>query len=179
MQISTKKGTVSLPCMEPKIVPIEKVKANDYNPNHVSRPNMLLLEKSIRTNGFCYPVVTVYDDAADQYIIVDGFHRYLIFRDYLHAAEIPVVVLEQPLDRRMAATVQFNRARGVHGVEEMGGLVRGLVEQGLDDAEIASRLGMELEEAYRLKQVTGIAELFKGRGYSKSWTVADLQEGES
>jgi len=60
--------------------------------------------------------------------------------------------------------VQFNRARGVHQVELMGDLVKALVEQGVDDQEIAAKLGMELEEVYRLKQITGIAELFKNPG---------------
>lgn len=179
MEIQTKKGRVSLPCMNPVLVPVSKIRANTYNPNHVSKNNMKLLLESILLNGFCFPVVVIYDDSADMYEVIDGFHRYLIFRDYLEAAEIPVVVLNHTMAERMEATIQFNRARGVHQVELMGDLVRALREEGLDDAEIASRLGMELEEVYRLKQVTGIAELFKGRGYSKSWTVTDFQEGGS
>ena len=61
----------------------------------------------------------------------------------------------------MAATVQFNRARGVHQVELMGELVRELYEKGLEDEKIALSLGMEEEEVFRLKQITGIAEIFK------------------
>lgn len=48
--------------MHPKIVPIEQVVANDYNPNHVSDSNMELLLQSVLDNGFCFPVVTIYDD---------------------------------------------------------------------------------------------------------------------
>ena len=90
-QIQTKMGTVKLPCMEPVLVPIEKVQANNYNPNNVSSDNMRLLLQSILDNGFCFPVVTIYDDLMDKYVIIDGFHRYQIFRDYLGAKEIPVV----------------------------------------------------------------------------------------
>lgn len=61
-KIETKKGTVEFPCMHPKIVPIEQVVANDYNPNHVSDSNMELLLQSVLDNGFCFPVVTIYDD---------------------------------------------------------------------------------------------------------------------
>lgn len=56
--------------------------------------------------------------------MIDGFHRYLLFRDYLEADCIPIVVLQHDITQRMAATVQFNRARGVHQVELMGDLVQ-------------------------------------------------------
>lgn len=177
MEIKTKKGMVLLPCMEPRLVPVSQVKANAYNPNHVSRANMELLLTSILQNGFCFPVVAIYDAGADKYEVIDGFHRYLIFRDYLEAAEIPVVVLRHTMAERMEATIQFNRARGVHQTELMGDLVRALREEGVGDAEIASKLGMELEEVLRLKQITGIAALFAGRGYSKSWEAAQDGQG--
>jgi len=142
----------------------------------VSDQNMELLLTSIRENGFCFPVVTVWDPEAERYVIVDGFHRYLLFRDWLHAAEIPIIVLAQDLTRRMEATVQFNRARGIHQVELMGDLVRALVEQGVEDSDIAEKLGMEVEEVFRLKQITGIAELFKHQIYSKSWTMQEVAD---
>lgn len=174
--IATKLGPIALPCMEPVLVPVAKVRANTYNPNHVSERNMELLLQSIRDNGFCFPVVVIHDEILDEYIVIDGFHRYLIFRDYLQAEEIPVVVLEHTMAERMAATVQFNRARGVHQVDLMGDLVQALVEQGLEDEEIATHLGMDLEEVFRLKQITGIAEIFKHQVYSKSWTMMEVPD---
>lgn len=174
--LNTVKGEIALPCMNTIIVPIDKVKSNDYNPNHVSDNNMELLLQSIIDNGFCFPVVTVYDDILDQYIVVDGFHRYLIFRDYLQADSLPIVVLDHDVSQRMAATVQFNRARGVHQVDEMADLVRALVEQGLEDQEISKHLGMDLEEVFKLKQITGIAEMFKNQTYSKSWEMREIDD---
>ena len=76
----------------------------------------------------------------------------------------------------MAATVQFNRARGVHQVELMGELVRELCEKGLEDEKIAQSLGMEEEEVFRLKQITGIAEIFKNKAYSKSWEMLEVDD---
>lgn len=176
MKIKTKKGDVALPCLDVKIVPIDQVQANNYNPNAVADNNMKLLEESILSNGFCFPVVTIWDPDQEKYIIIDGFHRYLIFRDWLEAKELPIVVLEHDISQRMAATVQFNRARGVHQVELMGDLVKALVEQGLTDDEIAGRLGMEIEEVFRLKQITGIAELFKNQVYSKAWVMMEVDD---
>lgn len=176
MIIATKKGDIKLPCLNVQIVPIDQVQANTYNPNNVSSQNMALLEESILSNGFCFAVVTVWDPDLEKYIIVDGFHRYLIFRDWLEAKELPIIVLEHDISQRMAATVQFNRARGVHQVELMGDLVQALVEQGLEDDEIAQKLGMEIEEVFRLKQITGIAELFKNQIYSKSWEMMEVPD---
>ena len=81
-------------------------------------------------------------------------------------------------NEREKNVVQFNRARGVHQVDLMGDLVQKLVGQGEPDDEIAKRLGMDIEEVYRLKQVTGIAELFKNQTYSKSWEMVEVEDVE-
>ena len=39
--------------------------------------------------------------------------------------------------------------------------------------KIAQELGMELEEVLRLKQITGIAELFKNQEYSAAWEMVE------
>lgn len=176
MIIESKKGPIKLPCLNVKVVDIDKVQANTYNPNAVADNNMKLLEESILSNGFCFPVVTIYDPDIEKYVIIDGFHRYLIFRDWLEAKQLPIVVLEHDISQRMAATVQFNRARGVHQVELMGDLVKALVEQGVADEDIAEKLGMEIEEVFRLKQITGIAELFKNQIYSKAWEMMEVDD---
>lgn len=173
-KIKTKKGEISLPVMEPIIVPISKVQANNYNPNNVAKNNMLLLEQSIIDNGFCFAVITIYNEEKDEYIIIDGFHRYTIFKDYLGAEELPIIVLDKDIVERMSATVQFNRARGVHQVDLMGDLVQSLINAGATDEEISKHLGMDMEEVFRLKQITGIAELFKNQAYSKSWEMREL-----
>lgn len=174
--IQSEKGEIKLPCFDVKLVDIDMVVANNYNPNHVSVNNMLLLEESIMSNGFCFPVVTIYDKENDKYVIIDGFHRYSIFKDYLKAKELPIVVLDHNLSERMIATVQFNRARGVHHVELMSDLVKALVGEGVTDEQIATSLGMEMEEVYRLKQITGVAELFKNQLYSSAWEMRDMEK---
>jgi ParB-like chromosome segregation protein Spo0J len=176
MIIKSKYGDIKLPLLDIRIVDIDDVVANNYNPNAVSDNNMDLLKESILANGFCFAVVTVYDPESEKYIIVDGFHRYVMLKDYLEVKEIPIIVLDHDVAKRMEATVQFNRARGVHQVDLMGDLVRALVEQGVEDDEIATKLGMEVEEVFRLKQITGIAELFKNQIYSKSWTILEVNE---
>ena len=63
-----------------KAVPVEKIVANDYNPNIVAPPEMKLLELSIWEDGFTMPCVCYYDNETDRYILVDGYHRYSVLR---------------------------------------------------------------------------------------------------
>ena len=49
-----------------KAVPVEKIQANDYNPNVVAPPEMKLLELSIWEDGFTMPCVCYYDEEKDR-----------------------------------------------------------------------------------------------------------------
>lgn len=162
---------LEFPCMQPKLVSIDKVVANNYNPNKVAKPEMELLYKSILEDGLTMPVVTFYDDKIDKYVIVDGFHRYTIVKDYFKSNVVAISVIEKDIKQRMASTVRHNRARGVHKVDLQADMVVDLLKKGWDDNDISKELGMTLEEVLRLKQQTGIAELFKDRTHSKSWIV--------
>lgn len=155
-------------------VPIEKVRANDYNPNSVPKIEMNLLYVSINADGYTQPVVTVYDEEKDVYVIVDGFHRYFTMKanaDIYERANgmLPVVVIEKSINERMAATVRHNRARGKHSVEGMSNMVFEMLENGWSDPDICNELGMSPEELIRLKHITGFSKLFKDAQYSKAW----------
>lgn len=159
-------------------VPIEKVKANDYNPNAVAPPEMELLETSIWEDGYTQPVVTVYDKENDVYIVVDGFHRYLTLKNSKRIYErekgvLPVVVLDKEISDRMASTIRHNRARGSHNIELMSTIVAELVEMGKGDHWICKHIGMSADELLRLKQITGVAGLFANRDFSDSWEAEE------
>ena len=160
-------------------VPLEKVRANDYNPNSVAPPEMALLETSIWEDGYTQPVVTYYDDSEDVYIVVDGFHRYLTLKNSERIRKreqgmLPVVVIEKDISDRMASTIRHNRARGTHNVELMSTIVAELVEMGKGDRWICDHIGMSPDELLRLKQITGVAALFKNSDFSQAWEA----EGE-
>lgn len=162
-------------------VPVEKIKPNNYNPNTVAPPEMRLLYDSIKADGYTMPIVCYYDKSEDTYIIVDGFHRYRIMMEYpdIYDREkglMPVSVIDKSLDQRMASTIRHNRARGSHDVDLMSNIVKELHELGRSDAWIAKHLGMDKDEILRLKQITGLAALFKDVKFGKAWRPAD--EGE-
>lgn len=162
------KKDITFPVLNVKLVPTKKVVANDYNPNKVATPEMKLLEQSILADGLTQPVVVFYDAEGDLYIVVDGFHRYSILKKY-KCSEIPVVAIEKDIKDRMASTIRHNRARGKHQVDLMSSMVAKLIKLGRSDIEIAEQLGMEAEEVLRLKQQTGMLELFKNSTFSHSW----------
>lgn len=155
-------------------VPLEKVEANDYNPNSVAGKEMGLLYTSIKHDGYTQPIVTVYDPKKDKYIIIDGFHRYFTCKNNKDIKEstngcLPIVVLNKDINDRMASTVRHNRARGAHSVTGMSNMVFNMLENGWGDAEICNQLGMEPDEILRLKHITGFSKLFKDTEYNKAW----------
>ena len=155
-------------------IPIEKVHANDYNPNSVAKNEMRLLYVSIQHDGYTQPVVTVYDEEKDQYVIVDGFHRYTTMRLNQDIADrnnglLPVVVIEKSINDRMASTIRHNRARGKHSVSGMANMVFQMLENGWSDEAICAELGVEADELVRLKHVTGFSKLFENVDYRRSW----------
>lgn len=160
---------ITFPVMNVKMVDIDKVVANDYNPNKVAPPEMKLLKHSIEEDGYTQPIVAYYDSENDIYIVVDGFHRYKCAKEYFHLKEIPVVTINKDLSNRMASTIRHNRARGTHQIIDMSKIVVDLTANGWDEKQIAEHLGMELDEIIRLKQVSGLKEAFANHVFSKSW----------
>lgn len=163
-------------------VPVEKIRANHYNPNAVAPPEMRLLEKSIREDGYTMPIVCYYLPDEDVYEIVDGFHRYTVMmtckdiRDR-EGGMMPVVTIEKDISNRMASTIRHNRARGSHSIDLMVNIVGELVESGMSDEWIAKNIGMDADELLRLKQISGIAAMFKNDEFSRAW-AKDSQDAK-
>ena len=89
---------------------------------------------------------------------------------------LPVTVIDKPIDQRMASTIRHNRARGSHDVNLMSNIVRELHELGRSDAWICKHLGMDKDEVLRLKQITGLAELFRDVKFGKAWRPVEESE---
>lgn len=160
------------PVYNVQAVPVEKIQANAYNPNAVAPPEMKLLEISIWEDGYTMPVVCYYLPDIDKYEIVDGFHRYTILKKSKRIFErekgmLPVVVIDKPISDRMASTIRHNRARGSHTIELMVNIVAELKKAGQGDAWIMKHIGMDADELLRLKQLSGLAELFKDREFTE------------
>jgi ParB-like chromosome segregation protein Spo0J len=162
------------PVYDVKAVPIEKIQANAYNPNHVAPPEMKLLYQSIKEDGYTMPIVCYYLPEVDKYEIVDGFHRYTVMLTHKDIYDrengcLPVVTIDKDISNRMASTIRHNRARGSHSIELMTNIVAELVDSGMSDAWILKNIGMDAEELLRLKQLSGLQALFKDKDFSAAW----------
>lgn len=171
------------PVYNVRAVPVEKIRANSYNPNAVAPPEMKLLELSIWEDGFTMPDVCYYIPDEDVYEVVDGFHRYSLmnpeskyFSKRIYDREkglLPVVIIEKDISNRIASTIRHNRARGSHDIDLMTNIVSELTKAGMSNAWIMKHIGMDADELLRLKQLSGLAELFKEKEFSNTkeiWT---------
>ncbi|EBA1561087.1 ParB-like nuclease domain-containing protein [Salmonella enterica subsp. enterica serovar Poona] len=158
-------------------VKAEKVVANDYNPNVMAPAEKRLLCHSLSVDGFTQPVVV--SESKQKFTIVDGFHRQLLGKKQADVGKrlkgyIPVACINE--DRkgkaeRIAASIRHNRARGRHQVISMSDIVRDLSRQGWEDSRIGAELGMDEDEVLRMKQISGLTELFDEEEFSEAWTV--------
>jgi len=160
----------------------DDVVANDYNPNKVAPPEMRLLELSIEADGFTQPIVSWGGDHYHE--VVDGFHRHRIGKESKKIRErtrgyLPITEIRAGRERRndrIAATIRHNRARGKHQVDAMSDIVQELARRNWSDSRIGKELGMEPDEVLRMKQITGLAELFADQDFSQAW-IADNRQG--
>jgi len=161
------------------LCPLEKIQANDYNPNRFSGSAgvgadgqslsmMDLLCQNIVQSGFLFPLITTWDEDMQKYRIIDGYHRYEALKR-LGATEAAIIDMRIPYHEAVALTVKMNRIKGYHQVEKMSDLIMKLEDLGLQDNEICENLGMESEELLRLNQQLGIAHAFRNHEYSKTW----------
>jgi len=153
-------------------IPSEHVIANDYNPNQVAPPEMRLLKYSITKDGYTQPIVGF--QKPDHVEVVDGFHRNRVGKEYPEIRKrikgyLPITFIKNHRSSRIASTIRHNRARGKHLVEGMSEIVQELSRRNWSDKRIAKELGMDQDEILRLKQITGLTELFSDEDFSEAW----------
>lgn len=164
---------INHPVLNVQLIDSDKLKDNDYNPNIVASPELKLLVHSISSDGLTLPIVSGKNTSGES-VIIDGFHRTKVIKETAAIKEslhgyIPIVSLDKNKEDRMASTVRHNMARGAHQVELTSTLVKKLKLAHWEDKNIATELGMDFDEILRMKQVTGLAELFSEHEFSTAW----------
>lgn len=95
--------------MDIKIISINQIAPNAYNPNIVSGDIMAKLRAEIAQKGLCEPIIV--RSRGDGYEIVDGYHRWQICRD-LGFKDVPCVVQDYSDTEAKIKTLQLNYMRG-------------------------------------------------------------------
>lgn len=135
-------------------VPIDSIKANEYNPNRQGDKEFEMLKKSIKADGFTQPIL-VHRKSRN---IIDGEHRWSAAKE-LGYEEIPVIFTDMTKEQMRIATLRHNRARGfevpdltaqvIKELEELGALEETKAELLMSDAEI-DRLLAEQDAALEM-----------------------------
>ena len=153
-------------------VDVEKLSANDYNPNVVYTKEIELLKFSILYNGWIQPILVTQD-----FVIIDGFHRASLAKadkevKALTGGKVPVVIMQLSEPERMMLTIRINRAKGSHIAIKMADVIKKLVhEYGISIETICKEIGANKDEIDLLlmDNVFKKFNLTKESKYSKAW----------
>lgn len=159
-------------------IPVDDLKANNYNPNFVLTPELRLLKHSLLEQGWVQPILVTTDNT-----IIDGFHRSTLAKTDKDIREmtdgkVPCAVLDLTPSEKKMLTVRINRAKGVHSAVKMHELVTELIEvDGLSIAEVCKGIGATKDEVNLLMQESVFKKLdIENHEYSNAWTPEEQQE---
>jgi hypothetical protein len=100
--------------VESKVVPIDSIRPNIYNPNTMRDTIYQFLKKSIKKRGFLDPVIVNKNG-----VIIDGEHRHKALKE-LGATEVEVKVLDITDAECKAETVNLNLTKGTFDADKLG-----------------------------------------------------------
>lgn len=109
---------------EIKLVPVEKIKPNDWNPNEMDPELFNRLVRDIEETGFLQTItVAPYnnpDEPEIDFIILDGEHRWEAMRQ-AGFSHVPVVVARGVKDEAdmIGVTVRMNKIRGRNNIKKL------------------------------------------------------------
>lgn len=159
------------PISNVKWIEVEKLNANDYNPNVVLNKELKLLELSVLKNGWIQPILINNDNT-----IIDGFHRSYLSRSSKllkekYNGKVPCVVMDLTEAERMLLTIRINRAKGNHVAFKMHEIVKTLVDKHEVSMEyIQESIGASKDEVELLyKDGVFDALNIKEHKYSRAW----------
>lgn len=160
-----------MPISNVKWIPVDELKANDYNPNVVFSKEMELLKFSILTNGWIQPILVTQD-----YQIIDGYHRSCLAKDKevnkMTNGLVPVVIMNLTEPERMLLTIRINRAKGSHIAIKMHDIIKKLIEEyGISKETIIKEIGATKDEIdiLEMENIFKHFDFNKESKYSKAW----------
>jgi len=161
-----------MPISNVEWVDVEKLSANDYNPNVVFSKEMELLKFSLLRQGWIQPILVTQD-----FVIIDGFHRASLCKADKEVAamtggKVPVVIMQLTEPERMLLTIRINRAKGSHIAIKMSDIIKSLVnDHGFPVADICKEIGATKDEIELLmmENVFKKHNVNKESKYSKAW----------
>lgn len=159
-----------MPISNVERVSVEKLNANDYNPNVVFSDEMRLLKFSLLKHGWIQPILCTQD-----YVIIDGFHRATIAKTTPAATcegKVPCCIMNLSEPERMLLTIRINRAKGSHIAVKMSDIIHTLVlDYAMPVETICKEIGADKAEVELLLMDNVFAKknINEETKYSKAW----------
>lgn len=132
--------------MEIQKIPIDQLKAADYNPRKALQkgdPEYEKLKRSITEYGYVDPVIWNKRTGC----VVGGHQRLTVLKDLGHT-EVDVVVVDLDLTHEKALNVALNKVSGEWDIPKLQDLLKGLAEDGED----VTLTGFDIPEVEKLFQ---------------------------
>lgn len=153
-------------------IEVDKLKANDYNPNIVLTKELNLLKFSILKNGWIQPILI-----DRNYEIIDGYHRATLVKQdkklkIFTKGKVPCSILDVDEVDRMLLTIRINRAKGNHIAYKMSDVIHKLVnDYGVSIDRICQEIGATKKEVELLLEdnVFTLFDFDEESKYSNAW----------
>ena len=140
---------------EVKLIKIEEIKKNDYNPNVVPEEILEQLIKRIKEEGFLQPILLrkIKPEGKIKYEIIDGEHR-LIAGIKAEYTELPSIIIDKDLPEAMISTINMNKLRGEFDTLKLAEVIH-ILNKTYSIEELEEKLGYDKE------QIEGMNSLLK------------------
>lgn len=132
-----------IPLIGSKVVPIDSVSPNTWNPNEQSDTVYTFLKRSIQKHGFFDPIIVTRD-----YTIIDGEHRWRAMKE-CGADKIEVKVLDLSDEEAKSETININNIRGEFNQEKLAALINELTRDRATE-EVEKMLAIKQKEIDKL-----------------------------
>lgn len=131
---------------------IDQLHPNSWNPNVMDDDTKRLTRLSMEEEGFSDPVDVAPCPEHDDYVILDGEHRWLVAQE-LGYAQIPVFVKDRGGDDAVITTIRKDRTHGEPDLIKMADIVGTLIDE-LGPEEVTRRLGFDTDEQQAMLELT-------------------------
>ena len=152
-------------------ISIDELKKGEWHSNHILKPDLKVLAKSIADFGFIAPLVVMKRDMS----VIDGYHRWMIVKENKKLSElfpvIPCVVVNCDSLEATMMHLRINRAKGSLVAHRVSDLVKKLVRsKKYTEDDLSQLLSMSDDELDVLLDGTIVKRInIAEHKYSRAW----------
>lgn len=150
----------------------ENLKTPEWRTTYIFRPDLKLLEETIRDMGkILYPILVREEDST----IIDGHARWVIAQKL--NIDCPVIYISCSIADAMILHIRMNRARGTVVAKNLSDTLTLILDElEYDDEEIRIMLGMTIDEFEVLLDGTLVKKKkLKEHKYSNAWVPVETK----